>query len=127
MSRRFKQSEESKPPGGKITIRRDVIERGGSHEVRSGLPADLRRPKPTTVGEGRSGCMRLPAFAKAMAGNLRFREGWSRRLESNRATVAGSALKPASRLLQGGQPPCTIPTKGGTPPSHPPGRWLYQI
>ena len=28
--------EESKPPGGKGTLRRELIERGGSHEVRYG-------------------------------------------------------------------------------------------
>src|SRR2546430_3389940 len=35
-------------------------------------------------------------------------------------TVAGSALNPASRLLQGGQAPSYAPPEGGTPPSEPP-------
>jgi hypothetical protein len=32
-SRRHTSSEESKPTGGKVTIRRDLIERGGSSEA----------------------------------------------------------------------------------------------
>src|SRR2546422_4261157 len=36
--------EESKPPGGKVTLRRELIERGGSHEVRYGGGHGSRTP-----------------------------------------------------------------------------------
>src|SRR5438034_954052 len=42
--------EESKPPGGKVTLRRELIERGGSHEVRYGGGHGSRTP--SVAGSG---------------------------------------------------------------------------
>jgi hypothetical protein len=97
---------ESKPPGGKRPLRRDLIERacapkrfgarkrGGSHEV--GMAC---QPKPAEA----------------------FRVG-GRRLEPASGieppTVAGSALKPASRLLQRGPAP-SYEDPAASPSHHP--------
>ena len=42
-------------------------------------------------------------------------------------SVAGSALKPISRLLRRRQTPSHVPNEGGSPPSEPPCRGFNQV